>query len=137
MKIAVFVLFLICLPVFLNIETRAQYENQYYLPLTKRELAKKFKIQYVGTLGNRRPGYFGDMKDKALPDTLYAGTGKVNVDVNGSGELTLSGKDRRGKTWKANLGNFPTAYACRFYVGDLDNNGFRDIVLVFPTGGNG
>jgi hypothetical protein len=49
----------------------------------------------------------------------------------------LKGNDRLDKFWTANLGNFPTAYACRFYVGDLDKNGFRDIVLVFPTGGNG
>jgi hypothetical protein len=105
--------------------------------LTSRELARKFPIQYLGTLGNRRPGYFGDMNDKPLPDAIRAGTGNVSVNVNDLGELTLTGKDRRGKAWKAILGNFPTLYACRFYVGDLDKNGLRDIVLVFPTGGNG
>src|SRR5438552_2347461 len=135
MNIVVSILFLICLTVLLRADALAQYEDQYYLPLTKHELAKKFPTQYVGTLGNRRPGYFDDMKDKVLTDTIQAGTGKVNVDVNDAGELLLSGKDRHGKRWNADLGNSPTSYACRFYVGDLDNNGFRDIVLLFPTDG--
>src|SRR5215470_2807196 len=130
-------LLLTSLILLISVNFWAQYENQRYLPLNKRELANRFPIHYVGTLGDRRPGYFGAMVDQDLPKTIKAGASGISVSVNDNSELMLAGKDRHDKNWNADLGTSPISYACRFYVADLDRNGIRDIALVFPTGGNG
>jgi hypothetical protein len=114
-----------------------QYENQPYLPLTRQELHKRFAVKYVGTLSASRPGYFEQKEDKPLPPRLDIGISGASVSATENEGLLISGQDKANRNWSVNLGEFALSYACRFYIADLDRNGIRDVVLVFPTGGNG
>jgi hypothetical protein len=113
-----------------------QHENQSYLPLSKAELNTRFPVTYAGTLSGGRPGYFEETKDKQLPERLKIGTSEATVSETDNG-LVISGKDKANRDWSVNLGDSALAHACRFYIGDLDRNGIRDAIIVFPTGGNG
>jgi hypothetical protein len=112
-----------------------QNENQYYLPLTDAETARRFPVEYVGTWSNAGPDYSPETRDKRLPERLNVGASGARVSVTEDGDLSIYGGDRGGKDWRVELG--PTAYWCRFYEADLDRNGLRDLLLLFPTGGNG
>lgn len=114
-----------------------QSESQAYLPLTRAEVSKKFPVKYVGTLGNERPGYFESKADKALPERLGIGLSGAVVTRTGEGNLIITGKDKHKKDWSVQLGDSVLAYNCRFYEADLDRNRITDVVLLFPTGGNG
>jgi hypothetical protein len=137
-----------------------QYENQYYLPLNRSELGNRFPVKYLGTIGDLRPGYFeaaqdapppdkvviGNLafykdfkapQDTPLPDREEVGPSGANVAKSANGALLITGKDRNDSPWSVDLGDFTLNYACRFYSADLDRNGIRDLVLIFPTGGNG
>lgn len=114
----------------------AQYENQGYLPLTNAEIARKFPVTYVGTMGHSRPGYFEGTSDKQLPGTINVGPSGATVKATDDDEdLLITGHDKHKQPWSVQIG-FP-AYSSRFYEADLDRNGIRDAVIVFPTGGNG
>lgn len=128
--IAILPLLLILFPV----STTAQYESQSYLPLTAAEISKKFSVEYVGTLGTERPGYFAAQMDKEFQGRLRIGPSGALVSKTNEDDLIIAGKDKSNKDWSVQLGLY---YACRFYEADLDRNGIRDAVLVFPTGGNG
>lgn len=120
----------------LPLSIRAQYENQSYLPLTNAEISKKFPVTYVGTTGNSRPGYFEGKSDKPLPGTINIGpSGAVIKTMSDDEDLLITGDDKRKREWSIQLG--ASAYSSRFYEADLDRNGIRDAVIVFPTGGNG
>jgi hypothetical protein len=112
-----------------------QNENQSYMPLSDAETAQSFPVEYVGTWGKGRPGYFPEMRDERLPERLNVGASGAKVSVKDDEDLLISGRDRAGKEWRVELG--PAVYSCRFYLADLDRNGLRDVVLLFPTGGNG
>lgn len=119
------------------ITARAQYENQQYLPLTTAEISKKFPVTYIGTLSHGRPGYFEDISDKPLPPNVNIGPSGAAIETTNDDSLTITGKDKLGKGWSVQPATSVLDYACRFYEADLDRNGIRDAVLVFPTGGNG
>lgn len=114
----------------------AQHESQAYLPLSGAEISKKLPLQYVGNSTAGRPGYFESTADKPLAERLRIGPSGALVTQTDSG-LIIRGKDKQNKDWSVHLGYLVLAYACRFYEADLDRNGIRDAVLVFPTGGNG
>src|SRR5215470_5038316 len=115
----------------------SQHENQSYLPLSHSELSNRFPVRYIGTIGDLRPGYFEAMQDSVLPDKVDVGPSGASVARSGSGGLLITGKDKKGYSWSVDLNDFALAYACRFYAADLDRNGIRDLVLIYPTGGNG
>ena len=123
---------------FLTATVFAQYESQGYLPLTTAELGTRFPVTYIGTLGSGRPGYFEEKGDKPLPARLDIGPSGANVKPTSDDDNTIiSGTDNRKREWSIQIGACNIAYACRFYEADLDKNGVRDAVVVFPTGGNG
>lgn len=119
----------------MNIE--AQYGSQYYLPLRKAEMSKRFVVRYIGTLGDERPGYFEGLgfKDKQFSGSLGIGISGANVRITEKYKFIIDGKDVSGKEWRIHLPN--VYYACRFYETDLDHNGLKDVILIYPTGGNG
>lgn len=125
---------LLFLVLLLRVSAYPQYESQAYLPLTRAEISKKFPVKYVGSLGNERPGYFEGLEDKPLPRNLAIGPSGALVTRTNENNLVIAGTDKRNQDWSIQLG---LSYACRFYESDLDRNGSRDSVLVFPTGGNG
>jgi len=115
-----------------------QYENQDYLPLNKIELHRRSPVKYVGTIGGSgSPGDFEGTQDKPLPKRLDIGVSGAAVSETEDKGLLIAGEDRDKKSWSVTLGESALAYACRFYVADIDSNGIRDVVVVFPTGGNG
>jgi hypothetical protein len=120
-----------------GIDAHAQHENQGYLPLTKTELSRRFPVSYIGTLGHDRPGYFEDQSDKPLPERVGIGPSGAVITTTEDNDLVITGNDKLKREWTIQLGSAVLSYACRFYEADLDRNGIRDGVLVFPTGGNG
>ena len=115
-----------------------QHGNQFYLPLSRVELSRRFPVKYLGTIGgDRLPGYFEPRQDRPLPNRLEAGPAGAIVAQAGSGGLLITGNDKRGYPWSVDLGDLILTYACRFYSADLDHNGIRDLALIYPTGGNG
>ncbi|HEX6729054.1 MAG TPA: hypothetical protein VF074_03540 [Pyrinomonadaceae bacterium] len=128
---------ILLLILFVQLSADAQHESQGYLPLTKAEIRKKFPVKYVGTLGYERPGYFEGMVDKPFPGKLDIGPSGAVVTEENDNDLIIAGKDRRNHDWSIEPGELVFAYACRFYEADLDRDGTRDALLVFPTGGNG
>lgn len=128
---------LVFLFLLLPVSTYAQYESQDYLPLTKRELSRRFPITYVGTLGAERPGYFPSVSDKPVPSTINVGPSGAVVTSTGEDNVVITGKDKHQHEWRVQLDPSALYYACRFYEADLDRNGTRDALLVYPTGGNG
>src|ERR1051325_10778017 len=119
----------------LPISAKAQHENQSYLPLSKTETGNRFPVKYVGTIGDRRPGYFESMKDTPPPERLNVGPSGALITTKENEGLRIFGKDKNGKDWSVLLGEDILSYACRFYEADLDHNGIRDAIVVFPTGG--
>lgn len=128
---------LLFLLLLLRVEVRAQHENKNYLPLTKAELSRRFPVSYVGTLGSERPGYFEGQADKPLPRSMGIGPSGAVITTTDDREVIITGKDKLKREWSIHLGSSVLSYACRFYEADLDRNGIRDAVLVFPTGGSG
>lgn len=127
-------LFLVLL---LRVEIRAQHENLDYSPLTKAELSRRFPVRYIGTLGHDRPGYFEDQSDKPLSQTIGIGPSGAVITTTDDRDVIITGQDKLRRGWSIHLGSSVLSFACRFYDADLDRNGIRDGVLVFPTGGNG
>ncbi|HYK19176.1 MAG TPA: hypothetical protein VEV42_00460, partial [Pyrinomonadaceae bacterium] len=128
------VIALVFLVLLLRVTACPQYENQAYLPLSRREISRKFPVKYAGTLGEHRPGYFENLDDKPLPAKLAIGPSGATVTTTTEDNFVIAGKDKRNHDWTIQLG---LSYACRFYEADLDRNGTRDAVVVSPTGGNG
>ena len=131
---------LIALPLLLItfcVPTFGQYESQGYLPLTKAELRNRFPVSYVGTMGSSRPGYFENKVDTPLGNQLNIGPSGATITTTSEDDVVIAGNDKLKKPWSIQVGSFGFAYECRFYVTDLDRNGLKDAVLVFPTGGNG
>ena|GEM_PF-233830 len=114
-----------------------QYENQSYLPLNRSELNQRFPVRYLGSIGNLRPSFFEPKQDTTLPERIAIGPSGASVKISAEDELLITGMDKKGAFWRVNLGDFPIAYSCRFYSADLDHNGLRDLILIYPTGGNG
>ncbi len=116
----------------------AQYESQEYLPLTKAETARRFRVKLLGETGGGRPGYFGrGSEGGAAPARLNVGPKGASFEADEEGRAVVSGKDKRGGAWRVRLGTLMTSYAARLYAADLDRNGIQDLFIVAPTGGNG
>jgi len=115
----------------------AQYESQDYLPLTQAELKKRFPLRYVGTLGRERPGYFDSISDTPVGASLRIGPSGAVITKTNDDNVAITGKDKRQREWRVQLDPSTLFYACRFYEADLDRNGTRDALLLYPTGGNG
>lgn len=96
-----------------------------YLPLADAELGRPFAVRYAGEI-MARPG----------PERrLDIGVSAATLSYAEETELTLSGRDRAGSSWSVALGGSCGSGAG--YTADLDRDGLRDFVLVFPTCGNG
>ena len=133
MKIKLYFTFFIL--IFSSVNCFAQNENQNYLPLSEKEMKNSFPIKYIGTFGNERPPYFEQMEDIPLPEKFNAGVSEISV-VRNEDELIITGKDKRKKDWSVKL-EYWERNSVRFYTGDLDKNGIKDLILLIPTGGNG
>lgn len=115
----------------------AQYENQYYLPLTRNETSRRFPVKLLGETGGGRPGYFGTGSDgAAAPARMSIGPSGASFEMDEEGRAVIEGKDRGGAVWRVRLGNLG-GYGARLYTADLDRDGAGDLVIVTPTGGNG
>jgi hypothetical protein len=103
----------------------AQAAFRDYLPLAGAELGRPFALKYLGAI-DARPG---------ANRQLDIGASAATLAYTEETELMLTGRDKASKSWSVALGS-----ACgsgEGYTADLDRNGQRDFVLVFPTCGNG
>jgi len=101
-------------------------QSEDYLPLTKAEIGKHFKLQYIGQLHSEH-------LSGSLPVGLYGAT----ISRTGDEDLVFSGEDKNHKKWSFQISGKSAAFAYDLYIADLDRNGYKDIILAFPTGGNG
>lgn len=128
----------ICLPL-----SGLAWQSQNYLPLSRAELGKPFALKHVAdtaqarTLKTIAAGVGGITVSRPEEDG-DAGKPEGGEEISGpvfSGPV-FSGKDRQGKPWTAQLGE-KLGLGGNLFTADLDKNGIEDLLLVFPTGGNG
>jgi hypothetical protein len=115
----------------------AQTENQSYLPLTRTETSRRFRVKLLGETGGGRPGYFGRGTDgAAAPARVSIGPTGASFEMDEEGRAVIDGKDLGGAAWRVRLGNL-SGYGSHLYTADLDRDKVNDLVIVSPTGGNG
>jgi hypothetical protein len=99
-----------------------------YIPLTRAELGKPFALQFIGAY---------DHKNSVTKIAIGAGGAEVDTrEEEENGAIVLSGKDKAGKGWSVNFGS-KAGFGGKLFTADLDKNGFRDLLMIFPTAGNG
>jgi hypothetical protein len=122
-----FGLFLILFGVGFSIEVSAFQMND-YMPLSKAELGRPFPLKFIGVY---------DHKNSVTRIAIGAGGAEVDAgEEEQNGALVLSGKDKAGKPWAVNFGA-KAGFGGNLFTADLDKNGFRDFLMIFPTAGNG
>ncbi len=102
----------------------AQIEN--YTPLSRSERAKRFGLTYIGSLTSKQ------LLDRVALDTFDA-----KIQHTSNDDIRFSGLNQYGKTWSVEIASKGDLFPSELYVADLDNNGYKDILVVSPTGGNG
>lgn len=101
-----------------------------YLPLSKQEIGEMFPLDKEKTIDSANPVSF----------SLSAGPAGMHFDshVGSQSNLIAYGQDKKGKDWRVVISEVFGAFVpVDFYKADLDKNGFVDIVIMMPTGGNG
>jgi hypothetical protein len=99
-----------------------------YIPLTKAELGKPFALQFIGVY---------DHKNSVTKIAIGPSGAEVDTqEEEDNGAIVLSGKDKQGKNWTVNFGS-KAGFGGNLFTADLDKNGFRDFLMIFPTAGNG
>lgn len=96
-----------------------------YLPLTKTELGQPFVLKPLGELG-----------PASVLKKVAIGPSAAEIRV-GEETLIIEGRDTAGKGWSVKSGVKMPGLGGQMYVGDLDKNGFSDLVILAYTGGNG
>lgn len=112
-------------------------QSQSYLPLSRREMARRFPVRYLGTAYQGSRDSSEGRRAAVLPERIGVGVSGARVERTDEEGLVISGRDRGGAAWRVRLGNFAASPASRFYSSDLDGDKTGDLVAVFPTGGNG
>ena len=112
-------------------------QSHSYLPLSTREMARRFPVRYLGTAYEGSRGSSEGRRELRLPERIGVGVSGARVERTDDEGLVISGRDRGGAAWRVRLGNFAATPASRFYSSDLDGDKTGDLVIFFPTGGNG
>ena len=112
----------------------AQGFNANYLPIPRGRL-RPFPLKRVELpphLPSGRPFTVSGV-------TLREAAENSSASTDGGGEvsrqLVFAGRDRAGREWEVRTGGWTHYQAA--YVGDLDRNGVRDLVVAIGTGANG
>lgn len=108
----------------------ARQASREYLPLSDREMARRFQVRPAGAADGS-----GGAGGAASSGRLDVGPSGARWERDEDGRLLVTGADRGGAAWGVRPGDF--AHRSRFYSADLDRDGTRDLILVFPTGGVG
>lgn len=109
----------------------AAFQSRDYLPLSKAELGKPFPLTHVAD----------SQKARTLRKIIAGVSGIAVTNLEGENDEEISGpvfsgKDRQGKPWSVRLGE-KMGLGGDIFTADLDRNGIRDVLMIFPTGGNG
>ena len=115
----------------------AARQNDSYLPLSGREMARRFPMRYLGTAYEGAGGSSGERRETRLPERISIGVSGARVEKTDEEGLVITGLDRNGAAWRVRLGRFVETPSSRFYTSDLDGDKTGDLVIYFPTGGNG
>ena len=115
----------------------ARQGSQSYLPLSRRELARRIPMRYLGTAYEGARDSSDGQRETMLPERIGVGVSGSLVEKTDDEGLAISGLDRGGAEWRVRLGNFAATPSTRFYSSDLDGDKTNDLVIFFPTGGNG
>jgi hypothetical protein len=93
-----------------------------HLPLTNQELSTRVLLQEIPS----------DCGPYLEPTPVGSATIHPNQDAT---TLVLEGRDNAGNPW--HLETFIHGFGCSLWIADLDLNGAEDIILSYPTTGNG
>lgn len=107
----------------LPIQAPAQQSD--YLPLTKNELGKTFKLKSLGDFDREPP-----VRKASIGPS---GAGLLTVE----GNLVVEGLDKKGVRWVVDTGIRMPGLGGRMYIGDLDKDGSNDLAIVTYTGACG
>lgn len=110
-----------------TVEVSALQMND-YIPLSKADLGKPFALQYLGVY---------DHKNSVSKFPIGASGAEVSAqEEEENSAFVLSGLDKTGKGWTVNFGS-KAGFGGNLFTADLDKNGLRDLLMIFPTAGNG
>ena len=108
-----------------------------YLPLSGREMARRFLLRYLGTAYAGARDSSGGSRETLLPERISIGVSGARVERTDEEGLVIKGLDRNGTEWHVRLGSFAETPSSRLNTSDLDGDKTGDLVIFFPTGGNG
>jgi hypothetical protein len=102
-----------------------QHEHTDYIPLSRAELGKPFRLKFIGEFDSEHP-----------ISTVGIGLSGAQLQFTDQRSVMITGRDAAGKPWSVEswVGVLNSG---SLYVGDLDRNGIADAVLIVSTGGNG
>ena len=102
-----------------------------YLPLTKAEVGEPFQMKRV------QP----KIEAKTTSLTFSAGPSGIHLVLEHHDDILsivyAFGKDINNNDWRVELMLGGCMFPSDFYIADLDGNGIKDLVMLFPTCGNG
>lgn len=101
-------------------------QHRDYLPLSRAETRNRFAVRYVGKLDVAH-----------LIPALSIGANGADVALVNDEDIVITGTDKAARAWSVQMAGKGPGFAYELYTADLDNNGYRDAILVSPTGGNG
>ena len=108
----------------------AQSVNGDYLPFPKSRLRRfPLKRHDAGAIRGERPFVVSGVRIREEERATPAAESGAGYD------LVFGGRDAAGREWEVRTDGL--SYLEAVYVGDLDRNGVRDLVLTAGTGGNG